>query len=376
MPPMTDEDERTTTASPPQDEPETSTETESQPVTDDAGSSDVYTADLDDDDAAEQAEGDGEAEDAEAQPTEGDGETGEASGAVPEAAGATPEPPKVDPPQPWRANLYGQEAEPIPGALYKPGVGVLVPEAKLGQLTALVARGAKYEEFKRERQDAARAVEQAVAPVQFEAQALAEVVGQFLSPEFYAQFGLTPDLAEPYIKDLQFRLREKALERREKFGTTAGSRPTTDAPAGAELDPYDAQATVQAEVAEVLKQADYHGVFSASDVQAIGSRLTALNPFVQDEQGHWYLDRKAVAEAIALAAEPRRQLAAERQAQEAQRQASEAAKRNRAVTGQTTPTPAKRPAPKAVSSFDGKPWENPALSRDERRALWLKAHGG
>ena len=43
------------------------------------------------------------------------------------------------------------------------------------------------------------------------------------------------------------------------------------------------------------------------------------------------------------------------------------------------PSPKSEPAapkPSAAPAFTGQPWENPALSRDERRALWLKAHGG
>jgi hypothetical protein len=374
MPPTAEASARTTTATDEQDE--TTTPETPLPETEDAGS-DVYTDDLDEQDAEEQAEDASAEPETEAPTTEGDGETGAASGAVPEASGATPAPeaPVEPPPVAWRANLYGQDAEPIPGALYKPGIGVLVPEAHIGTLTALVARGSKYEEFKRERQSAAKAIEQAVAPVQFEAQALAEVVSQFLSPDFYAQLGLTPDLAEPYIKDLQFRLREKALERREKFGP-GGARATTAPTDEATLDPYDAQATIGAEVTDLLQHPDYHGVFSAADVQAIGRRLTALNPFVQDAEGQWYLDREAVKAAVELAAEPRRVALKERQANATRQQVQAVAQRNAKVTGQTTPAarPAAAPKPAAPPSWDGEPWENPALSREEKREAWLKAH--
>lgn len=393
MPALRDEDELTTTVT-----SEQSDDTPDRPLSDeDAGGaataeSDPYEDGLDDDLDAEPSEETGESDEAQgaaedgrprnpdgtfapkgaAPPTEGDGQRGGAAQPVPEAAGAIPDPGPA--PTPWVANLYGQDAEPIPGALYKPGHGVFVPETQLGALTALVARGSKYEEFRRERQEAARQVEQAVAPVEFEAKTLAGIVAQFLQPTFYEQFGLTPDLAQPYIQELQFRLREAALERREKFGTAQAIRQTTG-PVQAELDPYDAQATVRAEVAEVVRQADYHGLFSDADVQALGSRLTALNPFVQDESGNWYLDRQVVTEAIALAAEPKRAFVRERQAQQAKQQASTAADRNRRVTGTATPAKLKPTAPAKPDTFSGDPWDNPALSKEERRALWLKAHG-
>ena len=387
MPEITEDELETTTPASPEASDSEQDDTP-EPSADDAGGSDYdpLTHGLEDEDAADDGafsadrprgpDGKFIEKDKAAPPTEETPPTSGLSGvaAASEAAGAPPS----EPIAPWVANLYGEEAAPIPGALYKPGHGVFVPEAELGTLTALVARGRRYDEFKRERQDAAKYVESAVAPVQAEAKVMGSVLAAtVLNPDWITQAALDPQGA---IREIALSLREQHLELREQFRTPQPPTPQTTGEAS-EVDPYDAHATIRAEVTDLLRLPDYHGVFAPQDVQAMERRLSTLHPFVQDESGRWFLDRQVVRELLDTAAESRRLLARDRQTTQAQQAAQVAAKRNQQVTATTTPTPkpgakAKTAARPKTAAFEGDPWDNPALSFEERKAAWEKAHFG
>jgi hypothetical protein len=297
----------------------------------------------------------------------------------PEAA--TPAPVEDAPKnQPWRPNVYGQEVELLPGALVSPDGHVFIPKDQAATLQALVARGTKYDEVKQMRQQLAKEREQMTAPLKAETQALAELLSSTLFDDnWMLQYAIDPDAAK---REVSYRLREAQLTLREQFGQPSVTPPTppSNGPSAPSepLDPYDAELGLTGWLEnDILSLPEYHGLFSASDKSAIVSRLMAVEPFAF-VNGGWAIDQMVARQLIdALAEAPKRERAIKAQ-QEKDRKASEAARRNAAAVPKPTEPAKAAPTPKAATPNDDyadQPWNNPALDRHERAALYRKHLG-
>lgn len=298
------------------------------------------------------------------------------------AAEAATQPAKTDPVVPWKPNIYGQEMELIPGAKFHPEHGVLIPPAQIGQLTAFLARGTKYDEVKNARQQFAQEKEQIIGAAKYENELMGSILNStVLNAEWVLQAATDPHWAEREVKTM---LREANIALKEKYGSSALANPTPPETKPqndpGELDPYDAELGLRGWVNETLNSPDYHGLFRDSDKEAIVRRLMTVSPFAKHE-GQWALDTLIAQQFIdALAEAPRREqaLKAEQEKQEAARQA---AKRNAAAVPKPTapPTPPKAKPSKAIKSppdYSEKPWLDPSLSREEKREALIRSQLG
>ena len=296
--------------------------------------------------------------------------------AVPEKADGTPPAPAAPPPSPvvpWKANVYGNETELIPGAKFHPDHGLLIPKDQMGYAQMLMARGTKYDEVKQQRQAWAQEKATLTESAKFENERLADVLQRTaMNPEWVMLAATDPDAA---TREMQFLLRDAQLTLKEKYGKSAWANPTpADAPNDpGELDPYDAEMGVRGFLADVLNTPDYHGLFTDAEKDALTARLMAIEPFAKHE-GQWALDTLVARQLIdALAEAPRREKSLrEQMAQSTKAQA--ASRRNAAAVPKPTgqPKAAKATTPKGNDFPADKPWLDKSKSMEERKHLYAK----
>lgn len=289
-----------------------------------------------------------------------------------------PEPAKTDPPVPFKANVYGKEQDVIPGALYKPGVGVLIPENRVADLHRLAAHASKYGDVAQLRQERAKLEQQSNERMAFYGQKFSEVLqSTLLNPEWFAWAAASRENFETAQMQVQLKLQQGELEATTKFG----AMPTTTANADADdpLDPYEAEASVDGYLNELLASPDYHGTLTAEDTAIIKAQLKEQDVpiFVRHPDHGWSLDERPIRSLMALRFQS---VKAGRTAPSAPPKVEQVTRRNAAAVPKTTepaaaaaPKPAAKTAPK--DPYADQPWNNPELSFQERKRLFSKAKG-
>lgn len=281
------------------------------------------------------------------------------------------------PPVPWTPNIYGTETAIIEGALYKPGVGVLIPEAKLGEAQMLLARGTKYADVQAARQEAAKTRSQFAERDKFQGEKFVEVLNQtLLNPEWMTWAASSPENYQTAQMQARLMLEKAQVELTQMFGALPNP---TDAPADAEpLDQYEGEASVDALLSDLAHAPEYQGLLGAADVAAIKAALRQHNVplFFKHPKEGWVLDERPVR----LAAQQRADLVKAGRKEVEKPKVQEVARRNEAAVPKLTETPAKpaaKPAkPKAdADPYADHPWDNPKLDFHERRRLFNKAKG-
>lgn len=148
----------------------------------------------------------------------------------------------------------------IPGALYKPGQGVFIPDTPeaQGQFRQMLVRGARYERVQQQNAQLREQLTAGVTRHQLENQAMAAVLKDVLNPDFITQAALDPEMT---IERLQLKLQRAALDLERQHG-------------GALVD-------TQANPREALESAAYALEESFEDV--IGEVAPGLDPDARAE---------------------------------------------------------------------------------------------
>lgn len=289
-----------------------------------------------------------------------------------------PEPPKTEPPVPFKANVYGKEQEVIPGALYKPGVGVLIPENRVADLHRLAAHASKYGDVAQLRQERAKLEQQSNERMTFYGQKFSEVLqSTLLNPEWFAWAAASPENFQTAQMQVQLKLQQGEMEATTKFG----AMPTTTANANdAEpLDPYEAEASVDGYLNELLASPDYHGTLTPEDTAIIKAQLKEQDVpiFVRHPELGWSLDERPIRSLVALRFQS---VKAGRTAPKVEPKVEQVTRRNAAAVPKIT-EPAANAAPKPATAappkdkYADQPWNNPELPFQERKRLFSKAKG-
>ena len=278
--------------------------------------------------------------------------------------------PVVQPNTPWTPRIYDSEREIIPGALRSPTGDVFIPANQVGQLTALVARGDKYAEIPQMRQQFAQREQQLSGRLQFEGEKYGEILkNTLLNPDFLQRASQDPATA---IREVRLMVQEAALESREQFGVLPQTTEAQGTDMGGGLDQYEGVGAVHGLLDEIFQSPDYHGVLKDSDREAIINDLRATDVplFVFDPNQGWLLDERPIRLATKLHGDRVRAMRPNPPADAANR-------RNAAALPPTTAPAANKPKAAAASEdkYRDKPWDNPALSFNERKKAFHKAKG-
>lgn len=176
--------------------------------------------------------------------------------AAPEAP--KPEEPAVEPLQ-WLA--YGKPVE-IPGAQYKPGHGVFIPDASVPALRQAWARGhERYPTVVNENAELREALQQTFTRREAEANAVIEVLGSFLSSEqafqqFLEQAQQAPGLA---LREIRAALKEKQVELGAQVKEPAAHLVTP------QVDPGEVAEALTDELEETFRSPEFRGRFTPKE---------------------------------------------------------------------------------------------------------------
>lgn len=280
--------------------------------------------------------------------------------------------------KPWTPNVFGKEMPLIPGALDKPGVGILIPESGRAALTMLTARGHRWPEIQAQRQEHAAAIQREQERTSYYSEQFTQIVKDtLLNPEWMAWASTDPQTFSTAKMQVETRLRSATVDATQRFGAIPAKGDST-ATTGEGLDLYEATGAITDYLDELIGSDQ---TFAGLDKNAVVAELTRQRvPVFTDHPEHGpLLDTRPVriiAENIAL-----RNRATARPA------VDPAAGRNAAAVATTTPrkpvgaAPAR---PKATTTpadqkqdprYEGREQDNPALSLDERRAAYYKNLG-
>jgi len=302
----------------------------------------------------------------------------EAAKASVEAAMAPPPPPPEEPPRTWTANLYGAEKQPFgDGALYKPGVGVLIREEHVGRLQQMIAHAEKYPDLQTLRQERAKERETFASRETFAGEKFGEVLHQtLLSPDWMTWATSSPENYQTAQMQVRLQLEKAQLESTQKFGPLPTTTPAETSSEG-ELDRYEAQQAFDSYVTELLAHPSYQGVLSAADKPYIVQALRETDvPLFHNTAEGWQLDERPIAMVAKLRADAIR---AARTTTKEQPKAEAVTRRNDAAVPKPTapaiPAPKPKDKAKPVDKYAEKPWENPDLDFRERKTLFNKAKG-
>lgn len=292
------------------------------------------------------------------------------------------EPPTVVPPkiEPWKANIYGQEVEAIPGVLKNEAGDLFIPAAHVGTLNQKLAHATKYPEVQQARQERAAERKQAGERMEFVGQKFAAILDEtLLNPEWMTWATTSKENFETAKMQVSLKLQQGDHEATTKFGALPK---TTDAPDQSDaLDPYEAEGAVDEFLTELLTSPDYHGKLSPQDTAAVKAQLKRekVQVFTRHPEQGWLLDERPFRAAMALRLDSKTSTTAASVTRRTEVPKAEVAgRRNAAAVPKTTESAplAKQAAPPTPKDkYADHPWDNPELSFHERRKLFNKAKG-
>lgn len=288
-------------------------------------------------------------------------------------------PPKIEP---WKANLYGQEVEAIPGVLKNEAGDLFVPAAQVGLLNQKLAHATKYPEVQQMRQERAKSERANAERMEFVGTKFAAILTETLfNPDWMTWAVKSEENFATAKMQVSLKLQQGEHEATTKFGALPK---TTDAADTSEaLDPYEAEGAVDGFLNELLASPDYHGKLSAADSAAVKAQLKAQNVpiFVQHAEHGWMLDERPIRALIASIAGTRTSTTAAPAATHTPGRTPpapkvDASRRNAAAVPKTTePAPKAAPPKPKADKYADHPWDNPELSFGERKKLFNKAKG-
>lgn len=186
---------------------------------------------------------------------------------APDPAAPPPAPePDIEPLQ-WLA--YGKPVE-IPGAQYKPGHGVFIPDSQVPQLRQAWARGhERYPQIVNENAELRQALSSVYTRREAEAYAVIEVLGQhFGSEQAFQQFlqyaSESPALA---LREIRAMLKEKQLELGQNVSEPA-ERLTNP-----QVDAADVAEALTDEMELMFRQPEFRGKFTPAQQRDLTNRV-------------------------------------------------------------------------------------------------------
>lgn len=271
--------------------------------------------------------------------------------------------------RPWTPNIYGKEKPILPGAIDRPGHGIFIPEAQRGTLTALVARGEKWHESVKSRQEQEAAItREQQRTAHFESSFVTILKSTVLNPEWMEWAAKDAGTYETAKMQVETRLEAASVAAAQQFGKIPekpkdGAVPSTDPP-----DQYEAQQAF----AEFLDE-EFPGIDKRAVADALVRENVQLMANLPDHG--WVIDTRP----IRLAARYIQQQKQQSPGPAATPAVDPAKERNKAAVPTTAAPKPPAARPKATTApedpqndprYADKPWENPALDRETRRALF------
>ena len=196
--------------------------------------------------------------------------------------------------KPWTPNVFGKEIPLVPGALDKPGTGILVPESGRAALTMLVARGHRWQEIQGQRQEQAAAIQREQERTAFYSEQFTEIVGAtLLDPAWMEWATKSPENFETAKLQVQARLRDAAITAKGQFGAIP-TKEERGAASVEKVDEYEAEAAFDGYLDELMR--DEPATFAGLDKAAVKAEVLRQRPtlFVNSaEHGH-LLDTRPV----------------------------------------------------------------------------------
>lgn len=289
--------------------------------------------------------------------------------------------------KPWTPNIYGQEKPIVPGAVYRDGHGLFIPQKSLAHTTMLLARGERLPEVSRRVESLQGEVQKAGERSAFAEEQFKQILeGTLLDPEWMdkaTKDATSYEVAKLHVQNL---LRAAGVTAREKFGALpAPVKPGESAASAPPLDQYEAYGTLTDFLGELSQSPEFQGMTDA-DRNAVIAQLKKddLPVFVNHPDHGWLLDERLVTLTARYIQTHKKQVASP-----APTAPSADATRNKAAVPASPAKPvapqpaAARRAPQAPPDdprndprYADRPWDNPALSREERRELFYKRNLG
>ena len=274
---------------------------------------------------------------------------------------SSPTAPVVEAPknEPFVPTANGQPvADLFPGALKSPKGELYFPTDQAGRVEQLVARGLRYDEFRRGTAEAKQQLDQVTRRTAAEAKALEETLLVHVStPEALQALAQRVQEVGPAMahKELSLAIREAALAVDREFGPGASRTRGASAEHTTPLDRDDAHDTFEGYFRDMLSRPEYHGM-SAELQKNVRGMLSRLPLFGVDKDGDWSLMEEVGDEVWAMAkamVERDRMVASARPKPNTtapSRIPPTAA--SRAPVGNGTATPGKKPARQFDNPFD------------------------
>ncbi len=285
-------------------------------------------------------------------------------------------PPKIEP---WKANIYGQEVEAIPGVLKNETGDLFIPAAQVGTLNQKLAHATKYPEVQQARQERAKAERSAAERMEFVGQKFTAILEEtLLNPEWMLWAVKSDENFATAKMQIGLKLKEGEHEATTKFGALPK---TTDAPESESdaLDPYEAEGAVDGFLTEMLQSPDYHGKLGPQDTDVVKAQLKAqkVQVFVRHPEQGWMLDERPFRAAMALRLDSKTNTSSAAPGRTPAPKV-DPTRRNAAAVPKTTepaPKPSAAAPTKAADKYADHPWDNPELPFHERKKLFHKAKG-
>lgn len=192
-------------------------------------------------------------------------------------AAAAPEQEQVadEPIVPYTFKAYGQELT-FPGAQYKPGHGVFIPEENLTALRVSFARAMKHDKLVQDNEGLRAELKRGTTQKDLEAQAVLDVVlPKLTSDEWLNAFVQNPDLAR---QQLALELGRKQLEVQQRLLTDPTLRAADPSLLEARTTPQDIAHELDLTLADLVQRPEFKGVFSRTE-------LADLSTAIADRQG-------------------------------------------------------------------------------------------
>lgn len=219
---------------------------------------------------------------------------------------------------PYTFKAYGQEIA-FPGAQYKPGHGVFLPEDSLTAFRVAVARAIKHDKLVQDNESLRTELKRGTTQKDLEAQAVMDVVlPKLTSDEWLQAFVQNPELAR---KELALELRSRQLEVQQRLLTDPAFRATDPSLLEAKTSPEDVTHELDVTVDELLRRDEFKGAFTRAEradlAQAIADRQGAyVVPAPQDipeinvRKGEPVIDQHALYRDLQREASARQQIRA------------------------------------------------------------------
>lgn len=288
--------------------------------------------------------------------------------------------PDPNPAKPWAPDIYGKvEAIFGEGALYKPGVGVLIKEDKIGELRQRIAHATHYPKMQEMRQERATERKTYAERETFQGEKFKDVLQKtLLNPEWMTWAASSNENYATAQMQAQLMLDKAGVEMQTKFGALpAPTEQDARTEQEQELREYGPSA-VEAYLNETIQSPEFQGKLTLADRQVVLDHLTKHNVpiFHPTPTGGWEMDERPIKAAMAQLAELRaagrngRPNTAGQPVNGSPKPQATARRNAAAVPTPTVPAKAPEKVKPAAGEWTGKPWENPKLSRQEQKDLF------